>query len=87
MTNTKYLNSILTILAVLLAMNLWVGVKTTPSIGLDNQAIAQGRVDAGQQRAEMITQLKELKSSVESISNKLSDGSITVSIEGDSGND
>lgn len=85
MTNTKYLNAVLTVIAVLLALNLWVGVNPAPSeqIGMESQAIAQGRVDAGQQRAEMVKELKGLKSTVESMSKKLSDGSITVKIEGD----
>ena len=89
MTNTKYLNAVLTTLAVLLALNLWVGVNAGPgeSTNPEGQAIAQGRVDAGQQRAEMITQLKELKSSVDSLSSKLSDGSITVKVEGDADHD
>ena len=89
MKNTKYLNSILTTIAVLLALNLWVGVNTAPgaSTGLENQAVAQGRTDAGQQRSEMIDQLKALKDSVDSMSKKLSDGSITVKVEGDVDND
>lgn len=85
MTNTKYLNAVLTTIALLLALNLWVGVNPSPadSMNPEGQAIAQGRVDAGQQRAEMITELKGLKSTVESISKKLSDGSITVKVEGE----
>lgn len=83
MNNMKYLNTVLTVLAVLLALNLWVGVNSGPSegIGLEGQAIAQGRVDAGQQRAEMIKELKGLKSTVEAMSSKLTDGSIKVKVE------
>ena len=83
MNNMKYLNTVLTVLAVLLALNLWVNVNDTSSngIGLESQAIAQGRVDAGQQRAEMIKELKGLKSTVESMSSKLTDGSIKVKVE------
>jgi hypothetical protein len=89
MTNTKYLNAVLTTIAVLLALNFWAGIHHAPGVipSLDNQAIAQGRVDAGQQRAEMIKELKGLKSTVESLSKKLSDGSITVKVEGDADND
>ena len=53
----------------------------------EGQAFAQGRIDAGQQRAEMITQLKALKNSVDSLSQKLSDGSVTVKVEGGIEND
>lgn len=86
MNNTKYLNAVLTTIAVLLALNLWVGVNT-PGTSHEGQAFAQGRVDAGQQRAEMITQLKELKTSVDALSKKLTDGSITVKVEGEADND
>lgn len=89
MNNTKYLNAVLTVIAVLLALNLWVGVNPAPSdsINPEGQAIAQGRVDAGQQRAEMIKELKGVKSTVEAMSKKLSDGSITVKVEGDADHD
>lgn len=83
MNNMKYFNAVLTVIAVLLALNLWVGVSPTPSdrISLESQAMAQGRVDAGQQRAEMIKELKGLKSTVEAMSSKLTDGSIKVKVE------
>lgn len=88
MTNAKYLNAVLTTIALLLALNLWVGVNSAPGerVSLESQAIAQGRIDAGQQRAEMIKELKGLKSTVESMSKKLDD-SITVKVEGDADND
>ena len=89
MNNMKYLNTVLTVLAVLLALNLWVNVNGSPTngIGLESQAIAQGRVDAGQQRADMIKELKSLKSTVEAMSSKLTDGSIKVKVEGDPDHD
>ena len=85
MTNTKYLNTVLTVIAVLLAGNLWVGAHQSPSASTspEGQAYAQGRVDAGQQRAEMITQLKSLKTSVDALTKKLTDGSVKVKVEGD----
>lgn len=83
MTNTKYLNAVLTVIAVLLALNLWVGVNPSPSASAnpEGQAIAQGRVDAGQQRADMIKELKGMKSTIEAMSKKLTDGSIKVKVE------
>ncbi|MEM9348588.1 MAG: hypothetical protein AAGB26_18625 [Planctomycetota bacterium] len=89
MSNEKYLNAVLTTIAILLALNLWVGMNYMPgqSLNPESQAIAQGRVDAGQQRSEMIKELKGLKSTVESMSKKLSDGSIKVKVEGDADND
>lgn len=84
MTDSKYLNAVLTTIAVLLALNLWVGVHHAPGVSPNPEgtALAQGRVDAGQQRTEMIAQLKSLSSSVDSLSKKLSDGSVTVKVEG-----
>lgn len=89
MTESKYLNTVLTAIAILLALNLWAGIHPTPGVesSPESQAIAQGRVDAGQQRAEMIKELKGVKSTVESVSKKLSDGSITVKVEGDTKKD
>ncbi len=89
MTNTKYLNAVLTVIALLLALNLWVGVHPSPSESMnpEGQAIAQGSVNAGQQRAEMIKELQGLKSTVESMSKKLTDGSIKVKVEGDPSKD
>lgn len=87
--NKTYLNSVLTIIAVLLALNVWLGVHSGPSVSasLHSEALAQGSANAGQQRAEMIKELKGLKSTVESISKKLSDGSVKVKVEGDINND
>lgn len=89
MINTKYLNTVLTAIALLLALNLWVGVNASPGerASLETQAVAQGSVTSGQQRAEMIKELKGIKSTVESLSEKLTSGSITVKVEGDAGKD
>lgn len=90
MINTKYLNAVLTVIALLLALNLWVGAHQSPaSAALDpsSEALAQGRTDAGQQRAKMIEALQNLGSKVEAMNKKLSDGSIKVKVEGNADND
>lgn len=81
--NSKYLNTVLTAIAVLLGLNLWVGVHQSPaSASLDpaTPAHAQGRTDAGAQRAAMIKELQTLGSKVDSLSKKLSDGSMKVTV-------
>lgn len=86
MTPSKYLNSVLTVIALLLALNLWVGAHQSPvaaAMDPSSEALAQGRIDAGQQRAEMIKELRLLGSKVDSMSKKLSDGSIKIKIEDD----
>lgn len=82
--NSKYLNSVLTVIAVLLALNLWVGVHQSPAaaaIDPSADALAQGRVDAGKQRADMIAELKNLSGKVDAMSKKLTDGSMKVTVE------
>lgn len=85
MNNSKYQNAVLTAIAVLLGMNLWVGAHHAPAAAaLDpsSEALAQGRVDAGQQRAAMITELKALGTKVDAMNKKLTDGSVKVKVEG-----
>lgn len=90
MLNSKYLNAVLTTIAVLLALNLWVNVHQSPAASLidpASEAQAQGRVDAGQQRAAMIDELKNLTGKVDALSRKLADGSIKVTVQGEPDND
>lgn len=90
MISTKYLNTVLTAIALLLALNLWVGIHDAPAssaIEPANEAHAQGRVDAGQQRAAMIEELKGLNGKIDTLSKKLGDGSVKVKVEGDAGKD
>ena len=82
--NSKYLNTVLTAIAVLLALNLWVGVHQSPaSAAIDpaGEAYAQGSVTAGQQRAQMIDALGDLSEKIDALSRKLSDGSMRVQVD------
>lgn len=83
MNASRYLNTVLTAIALLLALNLWVGAHQSPAAAaLDpaTDALAQGRTDSGQQRAAMIAALNQLNTKVDSMSKKLSDGSIKVTV-------
>lgn len=83
MNASRYLNTVLTAIALLLALNLWVGAHQLPAAAaLDpaTDALAQGRTDSGQQRAAMIAALNQLNTKVDSMSKKLSDGSIKVTV-------
>lgn len=84
MNNSKYLNAVLTMIAVLLGLNLWVGAHQSPASAAFDPAtdvLAQGKTDAGAQRNTMIEELKGLSSKVDALSKKLTDGSIKVQVE------
>lgn len=83
MKQAKYLNAVLTVIALLLALNLWVGAHHSPAAAaLDpaHEALAQGRTDSGAQRAKMIEQLSVLNDKIDAMSKKLTDGSVKVSV-------
>jgi len=82
--NSKYLNTVLTLIAVLLAFNLWVGVHQSPAAAAFDPASevqAQGRVDAGEQRAAMISALNSINEKLDAMSRKLTDGTMRVRVE------
>lgn len=82
--NSKYLNAVLTVIAVLLAFNLWVGMHNSPigaAIDPAVEAQAQGATNAGQQRAAMISALNSMSEDIDAISRKLSDGSMRVQVD------
>ena len=86
MNNSNYLNAVLTLIALLLGLNLWVGAHQSPAaaaIDPASNALAQGKTDAGEQRAQMIDQLKTLNTKMDALSTKLGDGSVKVKVEGD----
>jgi hypothetical protein len=81
MRRATYLNVVLTINAVLLAALLWSAVAGRPLFS--TEAAAQSRTryaevpnvpNAGEQRAEMVAALKDLKQSVEATNRLLSSG-------------
>lgn len=80
---SNYLNVVLTVIAVLLGLNLWVGLHQSPASALLDPATpahAAGSVSAGQQRANMIKSLEKIQSSVDAVSSKLTDGSMKVTV-------
>lgn len=78
MSTLKYLNAILTILAVVLALNLYVMVFTGPSAL--PQAHAQGIPDAGAQRLQIIDQLKLTNQKAEHVKGLLESGKVKVTV-------
>ncbi len=81
MRQLRYLNAVLTVIAVLLTMNLWVAWNTTPggeAMTFAQPASAQGLADAGSQRREMVDLLKQLNVSVAKLQTTMTDGSMKV---------
>jgi hypothetical protein len=80
----RYLNTILTILALLLALQLWTTWTGTasPPLSLVAQAQAQdGIPNAGAQRKQMIDLLKEQNVKIEKLSQLLESGRVRVRLE------
>ncbi|MEM9019922.1 MAG: hypothetical protein AAGC44_05105 [Planctomycetota bacterium] len=84
MANNRYLNGVLTAIALLLAMNLWVNLhqkEASASLDPATEAMAQGTVSPAQQREAMIREINALGDKIDAIGNKLTDGSIRVKVD------
>jgi Spy/CpxP family protein refolding chaperone len=78
MRNLRYLNAMLTILVVLLALQLWTTWTASPSVA--TAAFAQGIPDEGAQRAQIIDQLKLLNEKTDQIKALLVTGEVRVTV-------
>jgi len=83
MKQTTYLNTILTVLAILLAANLWMGVQTTQGGALfssasEAHAAGDGIPNAGSQRKAIVDELRKLNGKTDAISNLLTSGKVRV---------
>ena len=79
MRSIAYLNSILTVLALLLTLQLWTSWTNAPSA--TSPAMAQGIPDEGAQREKIIDQLKLLNSRADGIHSLLSSGKLRVRVQ------
>ena len=79
MKGLKYLNSVLTILAVLLALQLWTTWNQSP-VDFAQDAQAQGIPDAGAQRKQMIDELKLVNKKVDELKGLLTSGKVVVTV-------
>ena len=89
MKSLRYLNSILTILAVLLTLNLWTlwtsgALQGGPEVATPAQA--QGIPNAGAQRIEMINELKQQTGKLDQLITLLKSGQARVRVEAGAGN-
>ncbi|MEM1027101.1 MAG: hypothetical protein AAGJ38_03370 [Planctomycetota bacterium] len=77
MRNLRYLNGILTVLAVLLAVNTWVLIAGSPAGALlspTNEVHAQGVGGNAERQAQIVAELKELNGTVNGLSSQLKAG-------------
>jgi len=84
MANNRYLNGVLTAIALLLGMNLWVNMhqsEAAASLDPATEALAQGTVSPAQQRESMIREINALGAKIDAIGAKLSDGSVRVKVD------
>lgn len=81
MRSLRYLNSVLTALAVLLSLNLYLAWSDSP-VSVASEARAQGISNAGAQREEQIALLKQINVNLREMSAALKDGSVRVRVEG-----
>lgn len=82
MRSLQYLNTVLTVLAVLLALQLWTSF-TTSDVGITTpqSASAQGIVNGGEQRKQMIEQLVKLNHQTAALTELISSGKVRVVVD------
>ncbi len=83
MRSLRYLNGILTVLAVLLAVNTWVLIAGTPAgavLSPVSEARAQGVGGAAERQVEIVNQLKALNKSVTALEKTIQQG-VTVNVK------
>lgn len=79
MGSLKYLNGVLTIIAVLLTLNLWTAWNTTPAgqtLSMANKAQAAGFANPDAQREQMIGLLKKINVEISGLQTTLTNGSV-----------
>lgn len=85
MKSLRYLNTILTVIAVLLTVNVWTLWNVTPggnAMSVATEAQAAGIANAGQQRKEIVDAIKSLNANTTELKAMLANGSVRVKIEG-----
>ncbi len=78
MRRLRYLNFMLTVLAVLLALNVWTAWSAAPPLA--ESAWAQGIPDAGAQRQQIIDELKKLNKTTDKVKDLLTSGDVIVQV-------
>ncbi len=80
MRSLRYLNCVLTVLAVLLSLQLWTSWSTS-SVSMVQEAHAQGIPNAGAQRKEMIDALARIQQELTLTNEMLRSGQLRVVVD------
>jgi len=87
MPSLRYLNSLLTVIAVLLTLNVYALWTAAPvGVSASSEAYANdppGMPNAGKQRKDMIDELKRVNTGLDSLQAALMSGKVKVQVEGD----
>lgn len=91
MPSLRYLNSMLTIIAVLLTLNvyaMWTAAPAHVTAPADAYAAEPaGLPNAGKQRKDMIDELKKVNGNIDALKSALLSGKVKVQVEGDAKSD
>jgi hypothetical protein len=84
MKSLRYLNTMLTLIAVLLTLNVWTLWTITPgghALSVATEVQAAGLTNAAQQRKEMVDALKKINADTTKVKSMLEGGSARVRME------
>lgn len=84
MKSLKYLNTILTVIAVLLTVNVWTLWSITPggnALSVATEARADGMTNAGAQRKQIIDAVNQARAEVGELKSMFKNGSARVRLE------
>lgn len=84
MNSLRYLNSVLTVIVLLMAFGLWTRWMeggSMPSSGLVSSAHAAGIPDAGGQRKQIVDELKRVSNELEKLTSMFRSGQARVRVD------
>ena len=81
MPKLRYLNTVLTIIAILLTLNLWTLWASSSAVDVATPAHAQGLTNAGAQRAAMVNAMKENTKKMDQLISLMKSGQVRVRVE------
>lgn len=84
MKSLRYLNTVLTVIAVLLTLNVWTLWSVTPggeSLSVATEARADGMTNAAQQRKQIVDAVKRVESQTAELKAMFKNGTARVRLE------
>jgi hypothetical protein len=81
MPKLRYLNTVLTVIAILLSLNLWTLWTSSTAVDIATPVHAQGLSNAGAQRAAMVSAMKENTKKMDQLIALMKSGQVRVRVE------